>query len=1145
MCNDGNSALQSIRYLNAQLAALWENADDCAKQAGKDPNFKSEHWEKGKYTRALAQYHYLGKKSASKVTGAKDLLFCASFGKPTLEVICNHELILHLTVKDGHVNTEFLNANKSGYRVEPKNSVSVDGLQVSYRMSFSRTSIKGRDTKIGNHDSKHLIQLMILDIDSAKLVKSSASLPIKVKDALAFYLFEYLHFLRSAGNHVLFDLPDFDDNKFSPNIDYSLVSTALEVDEFCCDTVHDTSLSDINKYLYDKWLIAATLGRPRDVLSICLAEISSTWLMNTSIDTHFHIRFGAPHTKALCSNEVLLHFTIEDIAFFGSSDFSQKPLEIYHGWKIAFIVDVVQEKVGSVTKLKLDFGSARYSRHFSVVTETTGIAVAYFEKIVKFLTVDYLDVLTSYSLHVVHDVDLAARPLVGFESEGGGVTDGGVTDGGITDGHAGSSEGSEHEHEHEHEHGHEHEHEHEGLRFRRKAGSITVRTERIAGEKLVLGGYDQVLALSERSIKDLFVSYYRQAGRGKALYEQFVHWKSDLFSAHFNVLDVRLLSNDRAIVWVNIHDGELAIESTTEHRDFWTYIGFKKATSAKTVKRQFSDVAIAYEVDLKFVEHKELSVEASWQSIFEKSYLYRAHQSERASRLFKHLILDFENAKHVPQLSITGGLHGVDREAVLKLETVLHYTQEYLQELSHHGHHIIHSIPVFTAKTNTSSFGLTSVTYQLVTKSQVTIETCRRVVKASEAPVILVLGMFDFRTMPTVQLSWIQGWVISEPKCLGTICLSRDTFLERHLLKLLALLNKKTTLVPEWAGIVNGDWQYQITTLENHSRRKNDPNSWRFHKRADKSREYVWEHRDDWNHESKHEAITGEERTGAYCISCHTTNKLSIPTVYHQGSLEITLGGESTLKISKRTDGVSWSKKTCAKWSAVIAFHSRADGLHIEVVGGEQPVFTEIESDGECPIDVKAEHRKHLPAKIDLQDILLDLRALLQGPWEYSYPGMEAYALSNPVFTHDGDLIMDLSAYSSTSSSSSGSIFTKAKSAISNFVTSPSVTTPPVVPVPPAAAPQPTPPTPVVKPAVPEVKPQTPAPQANGGKKPTVEAAPSVADAHMQASIKETMAKLNLRPCPQGYEFVKVKDGYRCNGGNGSHFISFEQLGMN
>ncbi|KAJ7738254.1 hypothetical protein DFH07DRAFT_1064579 [Mycena maculata] len=1013
MCNDGNSAPQSIRYLNAQLAALWENADDCAKQAGKNPNFKSELWEKGKYTRALAQYHYLGKKSASKITDVKDLPFSASFGKPTLEIICNHEVVLHLIVTAGHVNTEFTNATKPGYRIDPKHNNSMDGLQVSYRMKFSRSSIKGRDSKISSHGSKHLIQMMILDVDSAKLVMCKQSVSTKVKDALAFYLLEYLRFLRSAGNHVLFNLPDFDDDKFSPKIDYSLVSKALEVEEFCCDAVHDTSLSDINKILYDKWLMAAALGRPRDLLSICLAEISSTWL-NTSIDTHFHIRFGAPQIKALCSHEVLLYFSVEDIAFFESSDFSRKPLDIYHGWKVAFIVDVVQDTEGSGTKLRLDFGcmilflafSARFSRHFSVMTETIEIAVTYFEKIVKFLTVDYLDVLTSYSLHIIYDVDLT-------------IITGGFPTGDTTDGHSASwTEGSDEE-EHRHPH--------------RQTSSVVIWTERI--EKLVLGGYDQVLAISERSIKELFISYYRQGVRGKSLYECFTYWKSDLFSAHFNALDMCLLSNDRAIVWVNIHDGELAIETRTEKQDFWTYIGFKKATSTKqTVKRQFSDVAIAFEVDLKIVEHEELAVGTSWHSNFKNSYLYQGHQSARASRVYKHLILDFQNAKHVPKLSITAGLRGIDREAVLKLETVLQYTREYLEHLSHHGHNIIHSVPVFT--TNTNSFGLTSVMYQVVTKTKVTIETCRHAVKESEAPVILILGMCG-RPMPTIRLPWDQGWVIPGQKSLGTICLSKERFLEGHLLQLLAALNRKTTIVPDWAGIVNGEWNHQLTTLENHPRRKNERGGWRLSKKSDKSLDYVWKHHEEWKHDSKHEGFSGEERHGEYSISCYTENKLSIPTYYRQGCLEVILQGESTLKISNKNkqEGFSWSKKTSAKWSASIAVYSRANGLHIEVVGAESPEFADIESHGECPTGVQEEHRRMFPSKIDLQDTLLSLKALLQGTWDYSYPGMEAYTLLNPVFTRHGDLIVELSAYRSASLSNGGGLFTVAKNAISSLVT--------------------------------------------------------------------------------------------------------------
>ncbi|KAJ7678393.1 hypothetical protein B0H17DRAFT_1139455 [Mycena rosella] len=160
---------------------------------------------------------------------------------------------------------------------------------------------------------------------------------------------------------------------------------------------------------------------------------------------------------------------------------------------------------------------------------------------------------------------------------------------------------------------------------------------------------------------------------------------------------------------------------------------------------------------------------------------------------------------------------------------------------------------------------------------------------------------------------------------------------------------------------------------------------------------------------------------------------LSIPTYFRQGCLEITFQGVSTLKIAKKQDGLpSWSKKTSAKWSASIAVHSRADGLHIEVVG-ESPVFADVESEGECTMDVQDEHMKHLPSEIDLQDTLRDLKTLLQGTWEYSYPGMGAYALSSPVFTRNGDLILELAAYSSTSTG--GGVFAAAKKTMSNLVT--------------------------------------------------------------------------------------------------------------
>jgi hypothetical protein len=134
---------------------------------------------------------------------------------------------------------------------------------------------------------------------------------------MSFYMRSYLDFLEHAGHHVLFDLPDFDDDKYSPTIDYSVSSTLEDVERLCSnELVHGIDPGDLNNFLHKTWLSLARLGHPKDQLSISLAEISSAWLLNASIDTKFHIQFGPPKVRALCGNEVILTFDLEKIAFF-------------------------------------------------------------------------------------------------------------------------------------------------------------------------------------------------------------------------------------------------------------------------------------------------------------------------------------------------------------------------------------------------------------------------------------------------------------------------------------------------------------------------------------------------------------------------------------------------------------------------------------------------------------------------------------------------------------------------------------------------------------------------------------------------------------------------------------------------------------
>ena len=103
----------------------------------------------------------------------------------------------------------------------------------------------------------------------------------------------------------------------------------------------------------------------------------------------------------------------------------------------------------------------------------------------------------------------------------------------------------------------------------------------------------------------------------------------------------------------------------------------------------------------------------------------------------------------------------------------------------------------------------------------------------------------------------------------------------------------------------------------------------------------------------------------------------------------------------------SYSKKTCAKWSASILVHSRASGLAIEV-SGQNPVFTDEDSEGHCTVDVSALHAKHLPRILNFGDVLKSLKSTLEGGWEFAAPCGESYGLTNPVFNRQGDLIVQL-----------------------------------------------------------------------------------------------------------------------------------------
>lgn len=148
--------------------------------------------------------------------------------------------------------------------------------------------------------------------------------PDEARHALPFYLTKYLEFLRQAGHHVLFSLPDFDDNREDVITDFSLDShqirnVAVEVDE-----VFGVSIDNINKYLSSKWLKAMLdINDGANRSATCLAEYRSSWTgLGDHTDLQFHVKFGAPRVKALCKREVILYFHVDEVFVYNGHDFT-------------------------------------------------------------------------------------------------------------------------------------------------------------------------------------------------------------------------------------------------------------------------------------------------------------------------------------------------------------------------------------------------------------------------------------------------------------------------------------------------------------------------------------------------------------------------------------------------------------------------------------------------------------------------------------------------------------------------------------------------------------------------------------------------------------------------------------------------------
>ncbi|EKM54057.1 uncharacterized protein PHACADRAFT_145658 [Phanerochaete carnosa HHB-10118-sp] len=420
MCYGENNAGHAVSYFNSQLKGLWDISEECADQhLDPDARLKPDA-RQHRYSFALSEFYY-GKHRQGSSASLDDMMFHAVFSSPKLRFICNHEALFRIEVEEGHFNLDYSRASESSTADRARNRDIPSGTSFEFRIPFRTTGIKGSASLIGN--GSHAFTLLVLEYRRAKLMTISRETDQPSSQALESYLQTYLAFLQSAGHHVLFSLPNFSDLEEELQIDYSeVVDSPLHLQE-----VHGVVIADINRYLSTLWLKAAMLasgpeGQVLDRPGISLAEYRSTWISQRA-DIHFHLTFGAPEVVALCNDEVIVHYVIDEAYFYKSDNFDGEALRTYQNWRVAVVFDLHHEKPdeegGNVTRCKLNMAKPRLLPQFSSfegVEEEDQIAVRCRFRAAEFLSGEYLSVLEGGGFHVIYYHDLR-WPKPGDETE--------------------------------------------------------------------------------------------------------------------------------------------------------------------------------------------------------------------------------------------------------------------------------------------------------------------------------------------------------------------------------------------------------------------------------------------------------------------------------------------------------------------------------------------------------------------------------------------------------------------------------------------------------------------------------------------------------------------------------------------------------
>ncbi|KAI0335832.1 hypothetical protein GY45DRAFT_1239802 [Cubamyces sp. BRFM 1775] len=944
MCSDENGAPHAVRYLNSQLAVLHQNAQKCLAEHPQAVSGENKHFY------ALAEFAVLRPGVTSQAPSESNTLFHARFKAPTLEFICDHDVLLHLTIEKGY----FIDSSR-GFAPTQLPA----GLRITYRANFEIQRIIGNDPKLGRYSS--VIDLVVINLRNAIVLPVPPELQ-SGRETVIRYLEQYLDLLQDAGNHVLFSLPQFSQHTASMEIDFSLASCPEE--HHWQDTIYDISVDQINAYLSSLWLKSTMLAegvlikRDTDWRLYCLTEY-----VRKEAGCSYRLRFGAPRVNILCSKEVVVYFDIDELEFFDNEDLTGEPTQTFKKWKIGMVMNVMpaRDPEGCSLTVTLDLTNARYHHGLSTyegLTSDEALANEYCGAVITFFIEEYLQILHSARYHVIYSHDVRwetvgkPKPDAGDEAEGSWWT-------------IGLGEGV-------------------------SAGS----QETIQRTKMY--GFDQVVAISQGSINLQFSAVSHAILRT---------WDFEQsFNATFRPLALHLLSDNRALLWVHMTSGKLkalkdgapcAEEPLCEFQN-WR-LAFEVELKMCTQGELECSSSPLYKATPAYQRHGTQS-----DRILKHVYL------DLKNAEYIHDYSSYADFQTVVRPADGRALvHKM--EAV-----IWYITQQYFPALCKDGLNIISSTPVWRSGTSLPSYALTDVTFHVYSRAEITRYNWAQVSANMEPIIVVLgtTGGRELPSQRLeYSTNWIVQ--ANKGFSHGTISIAQRVFIEQRLLQLLANVNAQTTLIPVMFNPMLGFHGVSIKRWAEHDQRKDRPSKWHIvpSEGAD-CLKYLWEHCEEWQYKLSGSGELDAAR-GIYCITRNyvelpTAVKDGALRIQVSGRVDLRLSFQTAdTKLTQASSSVYWSTNVSIQ-TVGSGIKVSTIGSHNPVF--TEAEFTE--GGGAKFRNPREMLRTAFPEKINLDELVQEIHAF-EGAWEYFYPLATPYSLASPVFNDDGDLLFELRRHNS------------------------------------------------------------------------------------------------------------------------------------